>query len=74
MVLTPQSSPGALIYALQMPLRRETAGEESRMSSFIKYTRRTFKDLIPRGGFRMEHLETSEDGRFLLAAAAPEPV
>ncbi|MGH9603913.1 MAG: L-histidine N(alpha)-methyltransferase, partial [Terriglobales bacterium] len=49
-------------------------GEKLRMSSSIKYDRRTFKDLITRGGFRMEHLETSEDGRFLLAAAAPEPV
>ncbi len=47
------------------------AGEKLRMSSSIKYDRRTFEDLIARGGFRIERLETSDDGRFLLAAAAP---
>ncbi len=47
------------------------AGEKLRMSSSIKYERRTFEELIARGGFRLERLETSADGRFLLAAASP---
>jgi uncharacterized SAM-dependent methyltransferase len=48
------------------------AGEKLRMSSSIKYDRETFAELIVRGGFRIERLEASNDGRFLLAAAAPE--
>ncbi len=48
------------------------AGEKLRMSSSIKYDRRTFEELIARGGFRIERLDTSDDGLFLLAAAAPE--
>jgi len=48
------------------------AGEKLRMSSSIKYDRRTFEEMIVRGGFRIERLDTSEDSRFLLAAAAPE--
>ncbi len=47
------------------------AGEKLRMSSSIKYDRRTFEELIVRGGFRIERLETSDDGHFLLAACAP---
>ena len=48
------------------------AGEMLRMSSSIKYDRRTFEELIERGGFRVERVETSDDGRFLLAATAPD--
>lgn len=48
------------------------AGERLRMSSSIKYDRQTFEELIRRGGFRVERLKTSDDGHFLLAAAAPE--
>jgi len=45
--------------------------EPLRMSSSIKYDEPAFFERIGRGGFRVEFSEKSDDGRFLLAGAAP---
>jgi uncharacterized SAM-dependent methyltransferase len=50
---------------------RLAKGEKVLMSSSIKYDEAVFFELIERGGFAMELRRTSEDGRFLLAAARP---
>ncbi len=50
---------------------RLSPGEKLLMSSSIKYDEPAFRARIEDGGFRIEHFATSEDGRFLLAAAAP---
>jgi hypothetical protein len=41
------------------------------MSSSIKYDESKFLDCIQQGGFRIELSAKSNDGRFLLIAAAP---
>ena len=46
-------------------------GEPLRMSSSLKYDEPAFFERIQRGGFRVEFSDKSDDGRFLLAAAAP---
>jgi len=43
-----------------------------RMSSSLKYDERAFFERIERGGFRVELSDKGDDGRFLLAAAAPK--
>lgn len=45
--------------------------EPLRMSSSLKYDDRAFFERIERGGFRVEFSDKSDDGRFLLVAAAP---
>lgn len=46
-------------------------GEPLRMSSSLKYDEPAFRERIERGGFRVQFLDKSDDGGFLLAAAAP---
>jgi uncharacterized SAM-dependent methyltransferase len=46
-------------------------GEPLRMSSSLKYDEPAFLNRIERGGFRIEFFDKSDDGRFLLVAAAP---
>ena len=45
--------------------------EPLRMSSSLKYDEAAFRQRIERGGLRIELFQKSEDGRFLLAGAAP---
>ena len=46
-------------------------GERLRMSSSVKYDESAFLERVERGGFRVEFSVNSDDGRFLLVAAAP---
>jgi len=46
-------------------------GEPLRMSSSLKYDEPAFFERIERGSFSVEFSEKSDDGRFLLVAAAP---
>ncbi len=46
-------------------------GKPLRMSSSLKYDEPVFLERIERAGFRIELAEECDDGRFLLAAAAP---
>jgi len=50
---------------------RLRTGEPLRMSSSLKYDEPALFERIERGGFRIEFSDKSNDGRFLLAAAAP---
>ena len=52
----------------ELRLRRD---DPLRMSSSLKYDERAFFERIERGGFRVEFSDKSDDGCFLLAAAAP---
>ena len=45
--------------------------EPLRMSSSLKYDEAALLERIERGGFRVEFLDKSEDGRFLLVGAVP---
>jgi len=50
-----------------------TAGNKLRMSSSIKYaSEEVLTTFLSRGGLRVEFSRASEDGRFVLVAAAPE--
>jgi uncharacterized SAM-dependent methyltransferase len=46
-------------------------GQPLHMSSSLKYDESALLERIRRGGFRIESSERSDDGRFLLVAAAP---
>ncbi|HYN15291.1 MAG TPA: L-histidine N(alpha)-methyltransferase [Terriglobales bacterium] len=52
----------------ELRLRKD---EPLRMSSSLKYDEPAFFERIEHGGFRVEFSDKSDDGRFLLAAAAP---
>jgi len=52
---------------------RLSAGKKLRMSSSIKYSSEgVLADFVSRGGLRVEFSRVSDDGRFVMLAAAPE--
>jgi uncharacterized SAM-dependent methyltransferase len=51
---------------------RLPAGQKLRMSGSIKYDSDALVEAVTRAGFRIEFSQASEDGRFVLLAAAPE--